>query len=246
MPERPSSSQRILIVEDEAALLIFYRQVLEDAGFRTRAARSGPEALAAFTEYVPDLVILDLMLLGDMDGFEVLSSLRARSSVRIMILTGQVGDARAVRGLNLGADNYLAKPISGQQLVARVRAQLRRTPGGNLAPDRCRKLYYYGDLVIDLGRAQALRHGKHFTFGDVERRVLERLLSTPGRMVSYVELMEAGWGLIQPLTQGEDARLLLNVAYRLRRKLRQTEGQDVIETVNNAGFIIAAPDRIKD
>ena len=91
-----------------------------------------------------------------------------------------------------------------------------------------------------------MRHGKHFTFGDVERRVLERLLSTPGRMVSYVELMEAGWGLIQPLTQGEDARLLLNVAYRLRRKLRQTEGQDVIETVNNAGFIIAAPDRIKD
>src|SRR5260221_11201280 len=71
MPKRSSNSQRILIVEDEAALLVFYRQVLEDAGFRTRATRSGPEALTAFTEFVPDLVILDLMLLGDMDGFEV-------------------------------------------------------------------------------------------------------------------------------------------------------------------------------
>src|SRR5258708_15883692 len=119
MPERPSNSQRILLVEDETPLLVFYRQVLEDAGFRTRAARSGPEALTAFTVFVPDLVILDLMLLGDMDGFEVLSSLRARSSVRIMILTGQVGDARAVRGLNLGPANYLPKPTSAHQLPPR-------------------------------------------------------------------------------------------------------------------------------
>jgi DNA-binding response OmpR family regulator len=246
MAEYRAISQRILIVEDESALLVFYRQVLEAAGFRTREARSGPEALSAFTEFTPDLVLLDLMLLGDMDGFEVLATLRARSSIRIVILTGQLGDARIVRGLNLGADNYLIKPISGEQLVARVRAQVRRTPGGNLAAERSRKLYCYGELVIDVGRGQALRRGKRFTFGEVERRILERLLQTPGRMVSYAELMEAGWGLVQPITQGEDARLLLNVAYRLRRKLRQTEGQTVIETVNNAGFVMVEPDQIRD
>ena len=246
MTETRALSQRILIVEDEAALLVFYQKVLEEAGFRIRAARSGPEALAAFTEFTPDLVLLDLMLLGDMDGFDVLTALRARSPVRIVILTGQVGDARVVRGLNLGADNYLVKPISGAQLVARVRAQVRRTPGGNLAPDRSRKLYCYGELIIDLGRGQVLRRGKRVVFGDVERRILERLLQTPGRLVGYAELMEAGWGLIQPTVQREEAHQVLNIAYRLRRKLRQTEGKDVIETVSSAGLVIAAPDQVRD
>jgi DNA-binding response OmpR family regulator len=243
MTDRSLPGQRILIVEDEAALLVFYRQVLEETGYRTRAARSGPEALAAFTEFAPELVILDLMLMGDSDGFEVLALLRARSPVRIIILTGQAGDARVVRGLNLGADNYLVKPISREQLVARVRAHLRRTPAGNLAPERMRKLFYYGELVIDLGRAQALRRGRRFTFGDVERRILERLLRTPGQLVTYVELMEAGWGIVQPMFVGEDARVLLNVAYRLRRKLRLTEGKDLIETVANAGLLIQPADR---
>ena len=246
MADYRSLSQRILIVEDELGPLAFYRQVLEAAGFRTCQARSGRQALNAFTEFTPDLILLDLKLLGEMDGFDVLSALRARSAVRVVILSGQAGDARIVRGLNLGADNYLVKPISGEELVARVRAQVRRTPGGNLAAERTRKLHCYGELVIDLGRGQALRRGKHFTFGEVERRILERLLQSPGQMVSYAELMEAGWGLVQPFMLGEEARPLLNVAYRLRRKLRQTEGQSVIETVNNAGFIIAAPDRVKD
>lgn len=243
MTDRSPFGQRVLVIEDESALLVFYRQVLEEAGYRTRTARSGAEGLAAFTEFSPELVILDLMLMGEMDGLEVLAALRARSPVRIVILTGQTGDARVVRGLNLGADNYLIKPISREQLVARVRAQLRRTPAGNLVPERMRKLFYYGDLVIDLDRAQALWRGRRFTFGDVERRVLERLLRTPGQLVTYTELMEAGWGMVQPAVYAEDARVLLNVAYRLRRKLRQTQGQDVIETVANTGLLIRPPDR---
>jgi DNA-binding response OmpR family regulator len=109
-----------------------------------------------------------------------------------------------------------------------------------------RKLFYYGELVIDLVRAQALRRGRRFTFGDVERRILERLLRTPGQLVTYVELMEVGWGMVQPVFVDDDARVLLNVAYRLRRKLRQTEGQDLIETVPNAGLIIQPPDREDD
>jgi DNA-binding response OmpR family regulator len=244
--EYRSLRQRILVVEDDLEALGFYRQVLEASGFRTCQARSGREALSAFTEFKPDLVLLDLKLLGEMDGFEVLSALRTRSTVRVIILSKEQSGGGIVRGLNLGADNYLVKPISAEELVARVRAQVRRTPGGNLAAERTWKLYCYGELVIDLGRGQALRRGKHFTFGDVERRILERLLQSPGQMVSYAELMEAGWGSVQPLLLGDDARPLLNVAYRLRRKLRQTEGQSVIETVNNAGFIIAEPDQIRD
>jgi DNA-binding response OmpR family regulator len=246
MTEVVALSQRVLVVEDETALLVFYRQVLEEAGFHIRVARSGQEALSAFTEFTPDLVMLDLLLLGEMDGFDVLTALRARSAVRIVILTGQAGDARVVRGLNLGADNYLVKPISGAQLVARVRAQMRRTPGGSRAPDRSRKLFCYGDFVIDLGRAQGLRRGRRVVFGEVERRILERLLQTPGRLVGYAELMEAGWGQIQPVVQGEDARQVLNIAYRLRRKLRQADGREVIETVSSAGLVIAAPDVVRN
>src|SRR5690606_9867258 len=119
MAERPALSQRVLIVEDDAALLVFYRQVLEAAGYHVRTARTGAEALSAFTAFTPGLVLLDLTLLGDLDGFDVLAALRARSPVRIIILSGAAGDARIVRGLNQGADNYLVKPISGEQLVAR-------------------------------------------------------------------------------------------------------------------------------
>ena len=97
-----------------------------------RDARTGKEALAAFSEFSPDLVILDLALLGDMDGFDVLSALRQRSEVNVIILTGQAGDAQIVRGLNLGADNYLLKPVSKAQLMARIHAQLRRRPSGGL------------------------------------------------------------------------------------------------------------------
>ncbi len=246
MAEPTALSQRVLLVEDEASLLVFYQKVLEEAGFHVRAARSGPEALAAFTEFSPDLVLLDLMLLGDMDGFDVLTALRARSPVRIIILTGQAGDARVVRGLNLGADNYLVKPISGAQLVARVRAQVRRTPGGNLSPDRSRRLFCYGDLVIDLGRSQMLRRGRRVVLGEVERRLLERLLQTPGRLVGYAELMEAGWGVIQPNIHREEIHQVLNMAYRLRRKLRQAEGREVLETVTSAGLVITAPDEVRD
>lgn len=112
--------QTILIVEDELNLLQFYQETLEQAGFNTHSARDGQDALKTFEAVHPDLVILDLGLFGDLDGFDVLSDLRQTSNVGVMILTAHGGDERLVRGLNLGADNYLLKPISKEHLLNKI------------------------------------------------------------------------------------------------------------------------------
>jgi len=236
--------QRILIVEDEEHLLTFYRETLERAGYKTHIARTGKEALSVFAGIVPDLVILDLGLSEEMDGFEVLSILRVQrcSDVPVMILTAQVGESKIIRGLNLGADNYVLKPVSGDQLVARVRAQLGRSRNGERV--RPSGVYRYGDLVIDLDRNQATRRGARFTFGDTERQILARLLQSPGQPVTHQELMQVGWGYTGLLVKSDDMRVLLNCIYRLRDKLEKKKGQHrrLIETVPEIGFSILPPE----
>jgi DNA-binding response OmpR family regulator len=236
--------QRILIVEDEEHLLTFYRETLERAGYKPYVARTGKEALSAFAEAMPDLIILDVGLSEEMDGFEVLAVLRMqrRSDVPIMILTAQVGESKIIRGLNLGADNYVLKPVSGDQLVARVRAQLGRSRSGERT--RPTGVYHYGDLVIDLDRNQATRRGTRFTFGDTERQILARLLQSPGQPVTHQELMLVGWGYTGPLVKSDDMRVLLSCIYRLRDKLEKKKGhsQRLIETVPEVGFSILPPE----
>jgi DNA-binding response OmpR family regulator len=237
--------QSILIVEDEMSLLSFYQETLEQAGYKTRGARTGQDALDAVDEFQPNLVILDLGLFGDLDGFDVLSELRRKSNVSVMILTAHGGDERLVRGLNLGADNYVLKPVSREHLLARVRAQLRlrRNPNGNLAGR-----YRYGDLIVDIGRSQIVRRGKRRVLGDAERRVMARLLQTPGETVSQRELMEIGWGFSGHYQIGwEDMQPLSNCIYRLRNKLKPSDGRRLIETVIDVGFYIVPPDeRLED
>lgn len=227
--------QRILIVEDEEHLLSFYCETLERAGYKTYTARAGREALEVFAKAAPDLVILDLGLIGEMDGFQVLSVLRVQrqSEVQVMILTAQAGETKAVQGFNLGADDYVLKPVSGDHLVARVRAQLRRGPTGERVQPS--GIYHYPGLVIDLDRSQATRGGRRLTFGDTERRILARLLQTPGRPVTQGELMRLGWGHTEPVVKWTEAGPLLSCIYRLRDKL----GRRLIETVPEVGFSIS-------
>jgi DNA-binding response OmpR family regulator len=245
MPRR-----RILIVEDEARTAEFYQAALRRAGYAVACARTSAQALKSFKSFTPDLVLLDLKLDDDdLDGFDVLADIRKRqqdNQVHIVILTGQPGEERLLRGYRLGADNYLQKPVSEAQLVARVEAHLRRrTP-------RCTeigsRIVHYGDLTINLEEGRGTRNGRRVTFGDVEQRILARLLRTPGDPVRHEELMQIGWGRpAASIHNWEDMRALLSCIYRLRDKLEsRSSRRRIIRTIPNVGFAIAPPDRSEE
>ncbi len=237
------ATPRILIVEDEDRPARFYELAMQRAGYVTARARNGKEALKQFAEFKPDLILLDLGLADDdMTGFDVLAHVRRNDvAVHVVILTAQAGEEHQLRGLNLGADNYLVKPVTDAQLTARVQAHLRRrTP--RLA-DALPTLYRFGALSIDLGESRLTRDGRTTTLGDVETRVLGRLLQTPGEAVKHAELLQIGWGRSANAVQDwSDMRALLNTIYRLRNKLEVKGGKRLIRTVPNVGFAIAEPD----
>ena len=177
-----------------------------------------------------------------MTGFDVLAHLRRNDvAVHVVILTAQAGEEHQLRGLNLGADNYLVKPVTDAQLTARVQAHLRRrTP--RLA-EATPTLFRYGALSIDLTECRLTRDGKVQTLGDVESRVLGRLLQTPGEAVKHAELLQIGWGRSANAVQDwSDMRALLNTIYRLRGKMEVKGGKRLIRTVPTVGFAIAPPD----
>lgn len=236
MPARP-----ILIVEDDPPTLAFIQAALSQAGYATCAARSGPAALRLFAATEPALVLLDLTLLGDMDGLVVLAALRQRSQTPVMILTGECSDARLARSFDLGADNYVVKPVTRLELVARVRAQLRgRSP---VVLPQAEGVFRYGAVMIDLNQAVVRRaDGRCFKLPGLERRVVARLLATPGQLVSRQELMDGVWATGEVVMRWDDARTLLNCIYRLRRKLDADSGKSLITTVASQGFLIAPPD----
>ncbi|HRF46248.1 MAG TPA: response regulator transcription factor [Anaerolineales bacterium] len=238
------ATPRILIVEDEDRPARFYELAMQHAGYRTARARNGKEALKQFAEFRPDLILLDLGLADDeMTGFDVLAHVRRDDiAVHVVILTAQTGEEHQLRGFNLGADNYLVKPVTDAQLIARVQAHLRRrTP--RLA-EATPTVIRYGDLTIDLPEAKVSREGRTQSLGDVEARVLGRLLQTPGEAVKHAELLQIGWGRSANATQDwSDMRALLNTIYRLRAKLEVKGGKRLIRTVPNVGFAIAEPDR---
>lgn len=239
--------RRILVVEDEPKSAAFYQAVLRRAGYAVACARTGAEALKIFKTFGPDLVLLDLKLAGtSLDGFDVLADIRRRqqdNEVHVVILTGQAGDELLLRGYRLGADNYLLKPVSEAQLVARIEAHLRRRAPRN--EDGRPGIFRYGSLTINLPEGHGIRKGQRVTFGDVEQRILARLLETPGELVRHEELMQVGWGRpAMSVHSWDDRRALLSCMYRLRDKLETRSGRRrIIRTVKYAGFAIAPPDR---
>lgn len=235
-----SQRQLILVVEDDTRLLNVYQQMLDRAGYFTRGVRSGVAALRAVNESQPDLVLLDIGLDGGLDGFKVLNRLRKRGdNTRIMIVSGLGEEANLVQGLSLGADNYLVKPVSEAHLLARVRAQLKlhRDPLDAL-PGRFR----YGDLLIDLGQHHVVQNNRRRHLSLMERKVLARLLQTPGQVVFHDELIGL-WGE----KYGRDPswfnlRPLMHCIYRLRDKLKPGDGRSLIQVMRDAGFFILVPD----
>jgi DNA-binding response OmpR family regulator len=182
-------SAEILVVDDDRKTVDLIRLYLERDGYRVRAAFDGRQALDAAKSSAPDLVVLDLML-PEVDGLDVCHALRGASTVPIIMLTARATEEAKLVGLDMGADDYLTKPFSPRELVARVRAVLRRTA----EPDR-EPIGRYGELTIDFGRHEVFRAGEAVPLTPREFRLLRVLASNPGRVFSRFELIERAFGL---------------------------------------------------
>ena len=233
MPDSSGSFAKpvILVVEDEAPLLTLLRYNLEKQGFRVEEATDGQEALLRVAETKPDLILLDWML-PSLSGIEVCRQLRRRPATRdlpIIMVTARTEDQDAVRALDIGADDHIAKPFAMEALLARIRALLRRS---GAAPVKGR--LSWRDIVMDQDAHRVTRGGRSLHLGPTEYRLLEFFLQHPGRVFSREQVLDAVWGRdihVEPRT--------VDVQIRRLRKAVNGEGEaDVIRTVRSAGYAL--------
>jgi two-component system, OmpR family, alkaline phosphatase synthesis response regulator PhoP len=223
--------ERILLVDDEPSILQLARMYLERDGFRIQEARDGEAALEAVARLQPALVVLDLML-PKLDGFEVCRRLRAENnSVAILMLTARDDDIDKIIGLELGADDYLTKPFNPRELVARVKAILRRSENKPAAGDKPVNL---GELVINPDRREARLASRLLDLRTQEFDLLLTLAGQPGRVFTRQQLLQMAWGFD---FYGQTRTVDVHIAH-LRKKL---EGGPVkIETVTGVGYKLVA------
>jgi two-component system alkaline phosphatase synthesis response regulator PhoP len=221
-------SHTILVVDDDRKTVASIALYLRHAGFTVATASSGPEAVEAATRHAPSLVILDLMLPG-FGGMEACAKLRAVSKVPIIMLTARTDEHDKIRGLESGADDYVTKPFSPRELVARVQAVLRRGTGGATAGKRLR----YGDLTIDLeGRAITIA-GRSIDLTPTEFRLIEVLAGAPSRCFRRQELVERVFG---QAFDGLDRTIDVHIM-NLRRKIEPDRSKPSwIVTVYGLGY----------
>ena len=231
---------KILVVDDERKILSLVRAYLEREGYQVTEAVDGHQALETFRHETPDLIILDIMLPG-IDGLEVCREIRRTSAVPIIMLTARDEDSDKLIGLELGADDYITKPFSPRELVARVRAVLRRshlieTP--KLAPGRLT----LGGLVLDEERFEATCHSHPLTLTPAEFRILAALARNPGRVLSRTQLLDIALG---ETYEGYERTIDVHIK-NLRRKLAATGGGEgcVIVTVYGIGYKLKEPDHV--
>jgi two-component system phosphate regulon response regulator PhoB len=225
------TSPRILIVEDEEALTLLLRYNLEAAGYDVDTVARGDEADVRFKERPPDLVILDWMLPG-LSGIEICRRLRARPDTRqlpIIMLTARGEERERVRGLATGADDYIVKPFSVPELLARVEALLRRS-----SPERIADILSYGELELDREKKRVSRNGHAIDLGPTEFRLLEFLMERPGRVFSREQLLDGVWGRDVYI----DERTVDVHVGRLRKALNRGHADDPIRTVRGAGYAL--------
>ena len=224
----------ILLVDDEADLVTLLRYNLERAGLEVLTAPDGEEALLIVTERQVDLVLLDWMM-PQMSGIEVCRQLRRKPATRnlpIIILTARGEEADRIRGLDTGADDYISKPFSTDELVARIRAVLRR-----VRPALAEERLAFGDIEMDLAAHRVMRNGRGVRLGPTEFRLLRHLMEHPGRVFSRDRLIDAVWGHdIYVDTRTVDVHIR-----RLRKALNEGGQADVIRTVRSAGYGLEAP-----
>jgi DNA-binding response OmpR family regulator len=228
---RPSGGRRIvLVVEDEpefSALLCLW---IERYGWEAVVAASSPEALAVFEAREPDIVLLDIGLPGT-DGWPVLEQIRRTSHIPVLLVTARGTEAEKVHGLSLGADDYITKPLSFPELMARIEAALRRSrPADDMSGTSIR----CGRLLLDPIRHRVQVSGVEIHLTPTEFRLLQRLAERPDRVVSHNELLESVWGL----GYEEETHLLQVTVRNLRSKIGAVIPEPVIGTVYGLGYRI--------
>jgi two-component system, OmpR family, phosphate regulon response regulator PhoB len=220
---------RVMIVEDEQALNLLLRYNLESEGFEVDIVERGDDAEVRIRENVPDLLILDWMLPG-VSGIEICRRLRARPETKqlpILMLTARGEESERVRGLGTGADDYVVKPFSLPELLARVHALLRRAK-----PEQSMKVLTAGDIELDREKKRVHRAGRELHLGPTEFRLLEFLMTSPGRVFTREQLLDSVWGREAYI----DERTVDVHVGRLRKALSRGREADPIRTVRGAGY----------
>jgi two-component system phosphate regulon response regulator PhoB len=222
---------RVLVVEDEAPLVAMLRYNLEREGFEVEEAANGEEALTKIAEMKPDAVLLDWML-PLVSGIEVCRQLRRAPATRtlpVIMLTARGEEADRVRGLDSGADDYVVKPFSPTELIARLRAVMRRAQ-----PAATEETLGFADVAMDLGAHRVTRNGRTVHLGPTEYRLLKFFLQHQGRVFSREQLLDAVWGhdvYVEPRTVDVHIR-------RLRKALNAPGETDIVRTVRSAGYAL--------
>ena len=227
----------VLLVEDDPRVLRLEQMVLEKEGFSVVVAASGEEALEMLAEITPSLIVLDVGLPG-IDGFTACSRIREFSQVSIIMVTGKDFNEDKVRGLNLGADDYITKPFSPSELAARVKAALRRSEMNNHVTERAVQV---GELFIDFASNRVLLGNNEVMLSDTEYRLLSYLARNAGRIVTRDQILERIWG---EEYVGEDHLLHVNIG-RLRLKLEdKTRRPKYILTRRGIGYSFPTTEEI--
>jgi two-component system, OmpR family, phosphate regulon response regulator PhoB len=222
---------RLLVVEDEEALTTLLHYNLDAEGYEVETVARGDVAETSLKERLPDLIVLDWMLPG-LSGLELCRRLRARPETKllpIIMLTARGEESERVRGLATGADDYIVKPFSVPELLARVKGLLRRA-----SPERLANVLTYGELELDREKRRVLRSGRPVDLGPTEYRLLQYFLEHPGRVFSREQLLDAVWGRDVYI----DERTVDVHIGRLRKMLNAGREQDPIRTVRGAGYAL--------
>jgi two-component system alkaline phosphatase synthesis response regulator PhoP len=218
---------KILVIDDEVTLLNTVRTYLEQEGYAVQTATDGRSALLTFRDFQPDLVVLDIML-PEIDGLEVLRQLRQRSDVHVIMLTAKADEADKVIGLGMGADDYVTKPFSPRELVARIKATLRRLGGGS-----AKKELVSTRLRLDEAARLAWKDGQPLDLTPIEFDLLHTLMGHHGRALSREQLIEQVWGYDY---YGDDRVVDVHIG-RLRKKVEDDPAQPtLLATVWGAGY----------
>ena len=227
---------KILIVDDEAPIIDMLSYNLRRANYEVLIAWDGEQALDLARREQPELIVLDLML-PKLDGLDVCRALRRERDVPIIMLTARDEEIDRVVGLELGADDYVVKPFSVRELLARIKNVLRRTAARAQPADPTAPLLHAGALRLDMARREVQLDGTPLELTALEFELLRLLMTRPGWVFSREQLLEQVWGY----DYVEDVRVVDAVVKRLRAKLRAVASAcDVIETVRGVGYRLTA------
>ncbi|MDO8473537.1 MAG: response regulator transcription factor [Dehalococcoidia bacterium] len=232
------ANEKILVVDDESAVVDLLKDWLEDAGHEVITASDGSEGFKQFFNHRPDLAIIDI-LMPVSDGFELCQRIREVSQIPIIVLSARGQESYKVRGLHLGADDYLVKPIGGKELLARVSAALRRS---KLPPSEAASSYSDGVVSLDFKQHEAYVRGERVSLTPTEYRLLSYLVQHRGQVVTQQQLWDSVWGW----DAGSLDSVKWHISY-LRKKIEENpEDPKLVVTVRGVGYRYQAPSTQRD